>query len=533
MLCARNMRFLSRVLCAGLVVGLLCSTPAFAGDPGETGTWDEEETAADNLKKPDTAEDAVADRIKEIDAKIEELRERLNSIDPDDDNQANTLYAQIQELEKEKESLEKTKGTVVSGSMSSEELGTKLAAIIPTKLSNDNNMEKAKCIGESAGLIISALRQDGYTDAAIAGVVCNFAYESNLDPYLWEGYSSKRFMLYMSGEKTYTYGPIPRKAYGGCGLGQWTYERHKNLSDYCGTNEPDCVTITDSPWRSVYGQQTVSNENTRLGNSGTQIAFLIQENSWNGGNAANAGDVNIRSLADYKTVTDPELAARLWCACWETPGGWQTEMVGRSKEATPMMDLVASYTGGAANSRDSTSLAEQLVSAGYWTEEELSEYARLEELNIQAILDKANRNDLGGEDLEGLSWWERNVKEDKATGGVVGWIRKLVQFFGIAFIIWVIFIYMAYWFDRINNFFYIDMLGILTIGYLHMSDTEEECNFKLRDLGKGDRRTVNHKAILEVCLLGIFFGVFIVTGAYYKVIMWVIQFATRMFSKWF
>lgn len=185
------------------------------------------------------------------------------------------------------------------------------------------------------------------------------------------------------------------------------------------------------------------------------------------------------------------------------------------------------------NKDTATDMAKAMVSAGYWTEEELSEYAKLEEINVDAILEAASREKLTGENLEGLSWWERNVQDDKATGGLVGWIRKLVQFAGILFIVWVIFIYLAYWFDRINNFFYIDLLSLLTIGFLHMSDTEEECNFKLRDLGKGDRRTVNHKAILEICLLGIFFGVFVVTGAYYKVIMWIIQFATQMFSKWF
>lgn len=217
----------------------------------------------------------------------------------------------------------------------------------------------------------------------------------------------------------------------------------------------------------------------------------------------------------------------------KTAGQWYVEECAKRIDKAELCFTLFTGSDMQPDKDAAKSVAEQMASAGYWTEEELSEYARLTEINIDDILSGANRKDIGGEDLEGLSWWERNVMDNKATGGVVGFIRKLVQFAGIMFIIWVIFIYLAYWFDRINNFFYIDMLGVLTIGFLHMSDTEEECTFKLRDLGKGDRRTVNHRAILEVCLLGIFFGVFIVTGAYYKVIMWIIQYATRLFSKWF
>lgn len=164
-------------------------------------------------------------------------------------------------------------------------------------------------------------------------------------------------------------------------------------------------------------------------------------------------------------------------------------------------------------------MATGMVSAGYWTEEELAAYAKVvNDLNVDKILQEARRSDLTQDDLEGVALWERNVFDDIEQGGFIRFARILVQIFGIMFTVWMVFLYLAYWFDRVNNFFYIDTLGILSFGYLHMSDTEEECTFHLKDLGKDNRKTVNHRAILFIVLIGIAFGVFIISGFYYEVL---------------
>ena len=84
-------------------------------------------------------------------------------------------------------------------------------------------------------------------------------------------------------------------------------------------------------------------------------------------------------------------------------------------------------------------------------------------------------------------------------------------------------IYIAYWFDRLNNLVDIELLSILTLNKLRLSDTEESCDFRLSGLGKGEARTVNHRAILEICIIGVAFGALIISGYLYLVILYLVQ----------
>ena len=91
--------------------------------------------------------------------------------------------------------------------------------------------------------------------------------------------------------------------------------------------------------------------------------------------------------------------------------------------------------------------------------------------------------------------------------------------FGILLMVWCVLIYLAYWFDRINNLFDFDLLVILTLGKLRISETEEDCTFSLASLTKETGiRTVNHRAILGICITGIAFGVIVISGYLYRAI---------------
>lgn len=64
-----------------------------------------------------------------------------------------------------------------------------------------------------------------------------------------------------------------------------------------------------------------------------------------------------------------------------------------------------------------------------------------------------------------------------------------------------------------------------------MSETEEECTFRAKNLGKGDRKTVNHRAILFICLIGVAFGVLIISGWFYVVLRKWIWWIQRLLRK--
>lgn len=171
----------------------------------------------------------------------------------------------------------------------------------------------------------------------------------------------------------------------------------------------------------------------------------------------------------------------------------------------------------------STTQAEANIGQGYtggvYSEMELSAWKHLEEADIQsAYLDAAQRGELNQGDIENLANWERNINNNTSDSGAIHYLRIFVMFMGIILIVWSVFIYLAYWFDRINNFIDIDLLGILTFNKLHISDTEEECTFHLKTLGKTEKKTVNHRAVCIVCITGICFGTLIVSGVLYKLL---------------
>lgn len=162
------------------------------------------------------------------------------------------------------------------------------------------------------------------------------------------------------------------------------------------------------------------------------------------------------------------------------------------------------------------------VYAGYCSEQELASWCTIKEMNIQSLyLDGAMRDNLSSKETGVLSDWELNVDMGEESNGLISFLRQMVQLFGIVFTVWMIFIYIAYWLDRLNTFFDIDFLGILTFKKLVISPTEEECNFSVTNKG-GDTRTVNHKTLLKLCITGIAFGCLIVSGFFYKVLSYII-----------
>lgn len=382
------------------------------------------------------------------------------------------------------------------------------------------------------GIVIAGLRQDGYSSEAIAGVLANMQHESGFNPMIWIGKPISDWSCYaafLEGEKEYTY-ENPNTE-GGFGLCQWTFDRHVRLSNYCKDSGQAHILVRGA-YRTSPGGGT-QNE-TYACDAGTQIAFLIQEGNegWTQGNAKKVGLPIIDKVKEFKTLSSAENAAMYWCLEWERPKNMEERAKERAANAQAWLSIVnGKYDWSNYIDKTQASIvAKQLVGAGYWNEEQLGAYCRVLEINVDNILSLATREGLGFNEMEGLAAWERNIKYDNEDSGLIGWLRRIIMIMGIIFIIWVTLIYCAYWFDRVNPF-YIDALGILTLGHLHMSETEEECTFRAKNLGKGDRKTVNHRAILFICLIGVAFGVLIISGWFYVVLRKWIWWIQRLLRK--
>lgn len=199
---------------------------------------------------------------------------------------------------------------------------------------------------------------------------------------------------------------------------------------------------------------------------------------------------------------------------------------------TPPADTPSSVgTLSSAQEKTQDEVKQELMAKGYYSEDQLSSYIKLNEINIeQKYLDAALRENLDQASLSGLSNWERNIKNNAKEDGFIAILRIIVMWIGIMFNIWIILIYIAYWFDRLNTIFYIDMLSLLTFGKLHISDTEDECTFTVKTLGKTEKKTVNHKAILSICITGLIFSTLILTGTFYRLIAGFVNFILSLIN---
>lgn len=440
-----------------------------------------------------------------------------------------------------------------------------------------------------AGLV-SALKSSGFSDAATAGALASMIGEGSFDPFIVEGGNSEHWKAYdiwksnnESSTSVYTYtGSVPSTGrtsgggycWGGIGVIQWTLGRHKNFCDYSesvknqrgmGGMTLNHVWVETREKKNGVWVPVTTHNSSFCGGPGAQTAFMVREIE--SGVWSHTSDRGGMPLSSFKalsgnTAADAVNAAKnaciAWTVCYEIPQDSYNSGVARSSRAEICYALVSnsdmasgdspSYEGdvpvggGSAvtvggttyslakyiNIEQAEAIAIDLSSAGYWSEDDLAEYCRLTELNVDSILAEAKRENLNQREIEGLSQWERNVNDDLEKNGLASIIRRIVVFVGIIFLVWVVFVYLAYWFDRINTMFYIDLLGIMTLGHLHISDTEEECTFHAKDLGNGQRKTVNHRTILFICLAGIAFGVLIITGTYYSILRKLVNFIKRV-----
>ena len=176
------------------------------------------------------------------------------------------------------------------------------------------------------------------------------------------------------------------------------------------------------------------------------------------------------------------------------------------------------FLGKAANTKTSNDTANEnaksAVVAGFLNESDFVQYKKMSDITIEF----ADISKLSDDENANLELWKDDLEKDKGDNILIKGGRFLTMLAGILFTIWMILIYLAYWLDRINNFIDFDFLPIITFNKLRISPTEEECTFSVKDLGKGETRTINHRHIIGVCICGIAFGCMIISGFIFTIV---------------
>lgn len=393
-------------------------------------------------------------------------------------------------------------------------------------------------------LIISTCKADGLTDIAIAGILGNMAHESGGCEYSIEGYyggkktkEGKTYAQFKEG-KTYDYGNTEpfwyKSGAGGVGIGliQWSHGRAKGLNDFAIKHKDKFGYVTVTHWIRCgssdckigsFCPKTKSKRKVHIPNRAGQAAFMVKE--------LNEGYKSVKtSLMSAKSTND---ATDIFLDRYEIPSDPNKTRDARRKSASKVLKAVKacdgvsgsggssknnSSSGGSNKSKDASGIATTLAAAGIWSESQFNLFCDLTDETIQF----PERDCLSQDQLKGVTDWKNNIDYENEDG-ILKFIRVVVMFMGILFLVWMLFIYLCYWMDRINNFVDIDFLPMITGGRLRVSPEEHECTFNPKNFVKGQPQTVNHRAVLSICLIGIFFAVLVITGKLYDVINFIVR----------
>ena len=391
--------------------------------------------------------------------------------------------------------------------------------------SDDRKKAQAECVA----LVLAALKTDGYTDAAMAGVCANMKFESHFDPYAWEGYSDY-FDHYIAKDKKFT--RENKGTYGGAGLIQWTYGRHTDLSNYCQSADKDSAVVTGQ-YYTAEGVKSAADAKTYMGSAGTQTAFLLKENKWNSGSKNKAwvkaaGYEYVDGFANLKKLKNAKQASANYTCCVEVPGNTVSAAQTRAATADQWLSLIQhTDIGSVGKSSSSSTESEKLKSQmdGYWTEEQLSTYDRLIEGYIS--FKDVDIEHLGQDEVSSIANWKDNIdymNEDKSIFSIV---RLLAMIFGILLEFWGLLFYIAYWFDRINTFVPINLMSLLSFGNLSIAFDDLDANYHLAGENKGHKQ-LTHRQVLWVSGIALFFGTLFISGLMFKFILGIVTLIPKL-----
>lgn len=124
-----------------------------------------------------------------------------------------------------------------------------------------------------------------------------------------------------------------------------------------------------------------------------------------------------------------------------------------------------------------------------------------------------------------IATWGNNI--GTLDESYIGFMRRVISFLGIMFTIYCLFIYLAYWLDRVNTFFDISFLSMLTLGNLELSPDEKQSTFNPANEGK---KIVNHKDVIKIVVIGCIVGVLLISGWVYKGVALVLDLIEKILS---
>ena len=414
-------------------------------------------------------------------------------------------------------------------------------------------------------VVISVLQADGFTSGAIAGMLGNIFGESGFNPvsYAYDtdgytlnggafGFTPMHNFVKMTGDGKGSWGymPYPWKDYNTWDGVICTHERKmfgtSDKEHFEACTEISCqlvakLSVLDKVFFATTNpKKVIDNWNKIIDKGISNSDFVNKKVPYSSDEAC---------VAKYKQITEWDVACVAYnMSCensaandWIQAGGSGTipnawlysgnKMTGAKAFADYLSEI------GLLNIANDPEVQQKageagwgLVFNGYWSETDLTAYCKLNEIDINnEYLTSALRENLDKSGQSALANWNEQIKTEEENK-FQSIFRVAIMVLGIILTIWAVFLYLAYWVDRINNFIEIDFVAILTFNKFRISEDESKCTYMIKDKADSKIRTVNHRAILFICGVMIGTGALMITGLVYKLVFWIISVVTGIFK---
>lgn len=374
--------------------------------------------------------------------------------------------------------------------------GNKLSQEEQQKLLDSINKSMGKNVKlEQVLSVHKALVTSGVSDYCSSAIIVNGMRESSLNPECAE------------------------KGGTGIGIWQWSFKRRDGLQKFCQEMNDQQYTV----------------KGYKIGGLATQTAYLVKElksNQWMDKPPKkyyyNVDYKKAQSLCmdknfdfgksmsseEWFACKEPVAAALYFTSCFERCK-YSIDILKKGALQCPDMYKLLSGSGltsGGTDAKLDKELGTAMVKAGLWDETQFVAWKEA----VDTTLEFNDIMDLKEGNIADVEIWKQDIEHQRGGTFLIKLGRWLCLIFGILLEIWMMLLYLSYWFDRINNFVEVELLKVVSFGRLTISPDESECTFRVKDAGEGKVRTVNHRTILVICLVGLFFGTFTVSGGLFK-----------------
>lgn len=160
-------------------------------------------------------------------------------------------------------------------------------------------------------------------------------------------------------------------------------------------------------------------------------------------------------------------------------------------------------------------------------EEYFIDVNKLEEASIPMPVRSDLIQSSGVDKVKEIESWKSNIDNNKENS-INRYIRASFMFVGILITLYSMLLYVAYQFDRINNFVDISLLSTMTVGRLNVAPEDTNGNFNSATSGRA--KYLKHKDIIIVSIIGVGIGVLLISGRIFSLMWGIKEFLDKLFG---